>query len=48
MCSRYFNPQALASYKTVWVDDTKKPKPDEVIINGQNINPYMERNSKRL
>ena len=34
MCSRYFNPQALASYKTVWVDDTKKPKPDEVIING--------------
>lgn len=23
--------------KTVWLDDTKKPKPDEVIINGNNI-----------
>jgi hypothetical protein len=21
--------------KTVWLDDTKKPKPDEVIINGK-------------
>lgn len=20
--------------KTVWLDDTKKPKPDEVVING--------------
>jgi hypothetical protein len=21
-------------YKTVWIDDTKKPKPDEVVVNG--------------
>ena len=24
-------------YKTVWIDDTMKPKPDEVIINGKTI-----------
>lgn len=30
MCSRYFNPQALASYKIVWVDDTKQDNPKEI------------------